>query len=70
MRRTRLNAGQRALYALTWADDEILDGGFWQFFSNNSGHAASRRRHALLRSCSSFRPLSVSRSSTASIASV
>lgn len=33
----RLNADQRAVYALTWADDEILNGGFWQFFYNDTG---------------------------------
>src|SRR5919197_5270888 len=32
----RLNAGQRALFALQWADWEILDGGFDQFFFNSA----------------------------------
>jgi hypothetical protein len=33
----RLNAGQRALFALQWADYEILDGGFDQFWFNSAG---------------------------------
>lgn len=33
----RLNAGQRALFALEWADYEILDGGFDQFWFNSAG---------------------------------
>jgi len=33
----RLNAGQRALFALEWADYEILNGGFAQLWSNSAG---------------------------------
>lgn len=36
----RLNPEQRTVYALTWADDEILNGGFWQFFYNSTGAVA------------------------------
>jgi hypothetical protein len=33
----RLDAGQRAVYALTVADFEILDGGLWQLWFNSAG---------------------------------
>lgn len=37
----RLNAGQRAVYAMYLADFEILNGGFWQFWFNASGGIAN-----------------------------
>jgi hypothetical protein len=36
----RLNPGQRALFALMWADAEILNGGFDQFLFNDTGYLA------------------------------
>jgi hypothetical protein len=34
----RLTPGQRALFALQWADAEILNGGFDQFWANDTGY--------------------------------
>jgi uncharacterized protein DUF4375 len=36
----RLTPGQRALYVLYWADAEILNGGFSQFYFNSTGYFA------------------------------
>ena len=32
-----LTAGQRAVYATTWLDSEVKNGGFYQFFGNSTG---------------------------------
>jgi hypothetical protein len=45
----RLNEGQRALYALQWADAEILNGGFEQFWSNDTGYFAADLQAAARR---------------------
>ena len=37
----RLNVGQRALYVLQYADFEILNGGFYQYWTNSSGYMAA-----------------------------
>ena len=39
-RYNRLTPGQRALYVLSWADAEILNGGFSQFYFNSTGYFA------------------------------
>jgi hypothetical protein len=45
----RLNEGQRALYALQWADAEILNGGFDQLWSNSTGYFAADLEEAARR---------------------
>jgi hypothetical protein len=37
----RLNSGQRALFAMWWADAEVLNGGFDQFLRNDTGALAA-----------------------------